>query len=97
MENRDIRVSESSIYSWFRENFPDTSVSPHPTDYCTECTRLQKIITSCEVSLSRYGLQPSKNKKEIDKLRLRMNETKEILLLHRGGLYILILLFLFEY
>ena len=75
-------VAESTIYKWFKENFPDTAISPHPTDYCAECASLQKKKQQLNVSWSRYRIQDVQS---VDKMKLvqqKIQHIKSILEVH---------------
>jgi hypothetical protein len=51
-----MNVAERTIYTWFNEDFSDTKLSPHPTDYCSECAMMKSLKDNYTVSLSRYRM-----------------------------------------
>ena len=43
---KDASVSARALGNWFKEDFPDTAVCPHKTDYCGECFEYKTSIKS---------------------------------------------------
>jgi hypothetical protein len=42
------KVAERTIGRWMKQLFTDTSICPHHTDACPECSELETQITSHE-------------------------------------------------
>jgi hypothetical protein len=41
-------VGDRTLGSWFNQDFPDTAVCPHKTDYCPECFEYKTSIKSLQ-------------------------------------------------
>jgi hypothetical protein len=81
-EESAMHVSESTLQRWFAEDFPDTKISAHPTDYCADCAKYKKLINSYNVSLSRYAMQDVRNEDKVGELRAKKELVEEILANH---------------
>lgn len=45
-------VAEITLHKWFREEFPDTGICPHKTDYCQTCFEYGQHTTSYKQQLN---------------------------------------------
>lgn len=41
-------ISFSTLESWFAEDFPDTSICPHKSDYCSICFSINQSLVSVQ-------------------------------------------------
>jgi hypothetical protein len=44
-------VGDRTLRSWFNQDFPDTDVCPHKTDYCPDCFEYKSSIKSLQIKI----------------------------------------------
>ena len=54
----DHEVHDFTLLRWFNEDFPDTDVCPHKSDYCPECYRLTSAIESITIKQTQFKVLP---------------------------------------
>lgn len=45
-------VSQSTLDNWMKEDFSDTGVCPHKSDYCAECYEFENSLDSIKTQIS---------------------------------------------
>jgi hypothetical protein len=56
-----VRVCGSTVVRWFKKDFSDTVISPHPTDYCDTCSVLFSQWVGKRQQISLAAVSFSKN------------------------------------
>jgi hypothetical protein len=67
-------VSGTTIVTWFRQLFPDTALSPHPTDYCPTCAYLYKHIVSLKQKLQMLQRHGAASSNDLAELQQQIDE-----------------------
>lgn len=45
------KPSPTTIENWYKELFPNTTLCPNPTDYCSKCYVFHQKITALNVKI----------------------------------------------
>lgn len=76
-------ISGSTVVRWFREMFPDTSLSPHPTDYCPTCAYMYNRLVSLKQQLTMLQRHGSSNKERVHQLETQIEDCEEQYCCHK--------------
>lgn len=47
-----MKISASTLANWMQEDFPDTSVCPHKSDYCSSCFEFNASLESLQTQMN---------------------------------------------
>ena len=50
----NLKVSTSTIENWLKQDFPDTAVSPHLSDYCPTCFEFKMSLNSLKIQINMH-------------------------------------------
>lgn len=75
--------SHRTFHRWFNEEFQDTKLSPHVSDYCSTCTSYKTELNSLEESKSKHCQQAEPNTDRIRDIQHTIDMINAVMTAHR--------------